>query len=54
MDFEITEETRQAAVDRMIDVLLFERIDDRSKFEEAFDAVVALIKAQPVLDLSDL
>jgi hypothetical protein len=44
--FKITEETKKEAVDKMIEILLFERIDNREKFEEAFDAAVAIVMKQ--------
>lgn len=44
--FEITEETRKAAVDKMIEILVFQKVEDRAKFEEAFDEVVKIVKAQ--------
>jgi hypothetical protein len=44
--FKITEETKKEAVDKMIEILLFERIDDREKIEEAFDAAVAIVMKQ--------
>lgn len=44
--FEITEETKKEAVDAMINILIFEKIEDRAKFEEAFDAAVAIVMKQ--------
>lgn len=44
--FKITEETKKEAVDKMMEILLFERIDNREKFEEAFDAAVAIVMKQ--------
>lgn len=44
--FKITEETKAEAVDAMINILIFEKVEDRSKYEEAFDAAVAIVMKQ--------
>lgn len=44
--FKITEETKAEAVDAMMKILAFEKVDDREKFEEAFEAALAIVKKQ--------